>query len=70
MQEITFKATLPPIQSAVSIGQDGARLKLDIPESEKAEYHKLAAYGFGRVLTVTVRVESAASLGAPSEAGA
>ena len=57
MEDIEFKATLPPIQSAVSIGQDGARLKLDVPESEKAAYHLLAAYGFGKVLSVTVRVE-------------
>ena len=36
MDKITFTASLPPIQSAISVsGQgDGARIKLDIPQSE------------------------------------
>jgi hypothetical protein len=55
--EVTFSAYLPQIQSAVSIGPDGCRLKLDIPQTEKAEYTKLQAYGFGRVLRVTVQIE-------------
>lgn len=40
--EIEFIASLPDIQSAISIGGDGAtRVKLDIPESELAEAVKL-----------------------------
>ena len=50
-----FLAYLPPIQSATSIGGDGAsRLKLDVPETEIAEVVKLAAYGRGKVLRVEV----------------
>jgi len=34
--EITFTASLPPIQSAINLdgNGDGARIKLDIPRSE------------------------------------
>jgi len=40
--KIEFMASLPDIQSAISIGGDGAtRVKLDIPESELAEAVKL-----------------------------
>lgn len=52
-----FSATIPPIQSAINIGQDGARIKLDVPESELAEVMKLAAYGRDRVLSVRVSKE-------------
>jgi hypothetical protein len=55
--QIRFAATLPAIQSAVKIGPDGCRVQLDIPNTEKAEYTKLQAYGFDRVLKVTVEVE-------------
>lgn len=48
-------ASLPDIQSAVSIGGDGARVKIDVPESDIAEVIKLAAYGRGKVLTVTIK---------------
>lgn len=54
MEEIGFSAYLPEIQSAISIGGDGARLKLDVPESELAAIVKLAAYGRGKVLRVTI----------------
>ena len=33
---ITFIASLPAVQSAIKIGQDGARVQLDVPESELA----------------------------------
>ena len=38
MNKFSFTASLPPIQSAISVsGQgDGARIKLDIPQSELA----------------------------------
>jgi len=40
--EIEFIASLPDIQTAISIGGDGAtRVKLDIPESELAQAVKL-----------------------------
>ena len=40
--EIEFIASLPDIQSAISIGGDGAtRVKLDIPESELSQAVKL-----------------------------
>ena len=40
--KIEFIASLPDIQSAISIGGDGStRLKIDIPESEIAEAVKL-----------------------------
>ena len=42
IMEITFIASLPDIQSAISIGGDGAtRVKLDMPESELPETIKL-----------------------------
>lgn len=55
--EIKFAASLPEIQSAISVGGDGARLKIDVPETEIAEVLKLAAYGRGKILHVTVEVE-------------
>ena len=40
--EIEFIASFPDIQSAISIGGDGAtRIKLDLPESELANAVKL-----------------------------
>ncbi len=40
--EIEFIASLPDIQTAISIGGDGAtRVRLDIPESELANAVKL-----------------------------
>ncbi len=57
MEKIEFAASLPEIQSAVSIGGDGARLKIDVPESDLAAVMKLAAYGRGKVWTVTVEIE-------------
>lgn len=31
-----FRASIPPIQSAIKIGQDGLRLTLEVPESDMA----------------------------------
>lgn len=58
MEEVQFVASLPEIQSAVSIGGGGARVKLDIPESDLAGAIKLAAYGQGKLLRVTVEIEA------------
>lgn len=55
--EINFVASLPEIQSAVSMGSGSTRVKLDIPESEMAEAIKLAAYGQGKLLRVSVEIE-------------
>jgi len=43
MEKISFIASLPPIQSAVSVSGngDGARVKLDVPGSEMSEVLKL-----------------------------
>lgn len=50
---ITFTASLPPIQSALSFGSDGARIKLDIPESDLPAALKLVMLK-GKVFKVTV----------------
>lgn len=33
-KSIEFLANLPSIQSSIRIGQDGARIQIDVPESE------------------------------------
>jgi hypothetical protein len=52
---IEFIASLPPIQSAISISGngDGARIKLDIPQSEMAAIIQLQLMQ-GKALKVTV----------------
>jgi hypothetical protein len=55
MEEVTFSASFPEIQSAISIGGAGGRIKLDVPETEMAALVKLAAYGRGKELVVTVK---------------
>ena len=52
---VTFLASLPPIMSAIRIGQDGARLQLDIPATEAAAIGQLTAL-HGKVLSVAVVV--------------
>jgi hypothetical protein len=54
----TFLASLPPIQSAITLdGQgDGARVKLDIPRSDVDAALLLQAWGAGKPLRVTVEV--------------
>ena len=55
---IVFLATIRPIQSALSVhgGGDGARLTLDIPETELPAIARLLLVR-GVVLRVTVEVE-------------
>ena len=53
--QVEFVAVLPEIKSAAHVHRDGASIKLEIPLSEKAAYHKLLAYGFDKRLIVTVR---------------
>ena len=55
----TFRATFPPIQSAIKIYGDetGMRIQLDIPESDMAQAVKLLTMR-GKVLQVTVTVKN------------
>ena len=57
-EPITFAATIRPIQSALSISgnEDGARLTLDIPETELPAIARLLLMR-GKVLRVTVEVK-------------
>ena len=56
--EVEFVAILPEIKSAANLHRDGCQIKLEIPLSEKAAYHKLLAYGFDKRLIVTVREDN------------
>ena len=58
VDKATFRATFPPIQSAIKVhgSGDGMRVQLEIPASEMAEAVKLLAWG-QRVLVVTVEPE-------------
>lgn len=58
MKEFSFFASLPPIQSAISVsGQgDGARIKLDIPQSELVAILNLQLLS-GRNFKVTIDPE-------------
>ena len=59
MEPIRFMASLPDIQSAISIGggeQDSSRVKLDIPGTEIASVVKLLLLR-GQCFVVTVEVE-------------
>jgi len=53
MEQITFSASLPEIQSAISVGGDGARIKLDIPETDLAEVIRLVTMK-GQAFQVTI----------------
>lgn len=56
MVEITFVASLPPIQSAITLAGngDGARVRLEIPGTEVPEVLKLVLLT-GQAFTVTIR---------------
>lgn len=55
---LTFRATFPPIMSAIKVtgNGDGMRIQLDIPESEMPQALGLFAFR-ERVLIVTVAAE-------------
>lgn len=53
---VAFLASFPPIQSAIRVGQDGARIQLDIPETEMPSIVRLMLMR-GVVLRITVEVE-------------
>ena len=56
--KIEFRASLPPIQSAISIDGigDGARIKLDIPASELTAVIRLQAC-LNKSLKITIEPE-------------
>lgn len=58
MEKFHFLASLPPIQSAISVsGQgDGARVKIDIPQSELEAILKLQLLA-GQVFRVIIEPE-------------
>lgn len=57
-EPITFRATFPPIMSAIKVtgNGDGMRIQLDIPESEMSQALGLFAFR-EQVLVVTVKTE-------------
>jgi hypothetical protein len=58
MEKIEFIASIPPIQSAVSVsGEQSARIKLDVPSSELPEVLKLMAFYSGKAFRVTISEE-------------
>ena len=60
--ELTFIASLPDIQSAITIGGDGStRVKFDIPESELAEAIKLVMLK-GQAFKVKIEILKSGSL--------
>lgn len=54
-RQVTFRAVLPNVQSAISISGngDGARVKLDIPQEDLAQAITLALFQ-GQLLKVTI----------------
>jgi hypothetical protein len=58
-EPVTFLASFPPIQSAIKVGQDGARVQFDIPETEMPSIVRLMLMR-GVVLRVTVEPEKTA----------
>lgn len=61
MDKFSFIASLPPIQSAINVsGQgDGARIKLDIPQSELPAVINLQLLA-GQTFKVTIEPEEGA----------
>ena len=55
-ESVTFLASFPPIQSAIKVGQDGARVQFDIPETELPAIVRLMLMR-GRVLKITIEAE-------------
>ncbi|KHO63370.1 hypothetical protein THYS13_14940 [Thermoanaerobacter sp. YS13] len=57
MEKIQFIASLPPIQSAIKIGGNGAsRIQLDVPSIEIANVVKLVMAA-GKTVKVTIEIE-------------
>jgi hypothetical protein len=61
-KEITFLASLPDLQSAITLSGrvgDGARIRLDLPGMEKDAALWLAYHARGRLLEVTIKFADA-----------
>ena len=58
MDNISFIASLPAIQSAILISGDGngAKIKLEVPQSEISEILKLSSL-YGKCFKVTIEVQ-------------
>ena len=56
METIKFLASIPPIQSALKFGGDGARIQFDVPETEILEVIKLIALK-NTVLKIEIKAE-------------
>mgnify|MGYP001462351841 CR=1 FL=1 len=57
MDKIQFIASLPPIQSAIKIGGDGAsRIQLDVPSTEIANVVRLVTAA-GKTVKVTIEIQ-------------
>ncbi len=50
---IKFTGNLPPIQSSIRIGQDGARIQIDVPETELSKILPLLMWR-DRALKITI----------------
>lgn len=58
MSELTFLASIAPLQGAIKIAHDsGGRVVLDIPESEMPALVRMVLYR-GKVLRVTIADET------------
>jgi len=55
---IVFRASLPPIQSAILLDGrgDGGRIKLDVPASDAGALLLLQHHGCDRLLKVTIEI--------------
>lgn len=56
-KSISFQCAIADIQSAIRIGQDGARIQLDIPETELGNVMPIVAMR-NKVLSVTIVAEN------------
>ena len=58
---LTFLASIAPLQSAITVASDGgARVRIDIPESEMPAIVRLMLYR-GMVLRITIEAERPAA---------
>jgi len=55
-ERITFRASIPPIQSAIKLGSDGARIQLDVPEMDLDQILELVRSMKNKALLVQVSV--------------
>jgi hypothetical protein len=61
-EPVEFLASFPPIQSAIKIdGQGGARIQLDVPETEMGKFIKAMMWR-GKVIKVTFELENLTEL--------